>query len=127
MDLMWQEGSRFLIRKLLPSTAEVQETMIAQQLFAAKSRELHQIVDQIVALVSNAVDQQTPIHEVESKVFQTFLDGGRIALQLLVDCLGDGDVGAEHQLPDGTRLKRSPRPQPRPYLSIFGELNIQQY
>jgi len=101
--------------------------MIAQQLFAAKSRELHQIVDQIVALVSNAVDQQTPIHEVESKVFQTFLDGGRIALQLLVDCLGDGDVGAEHQLPDGTRLKRSPRPQPRPYLSIFGELNIQQY
>jgi hypothetical protein len=59
--------------------------MIAQQLIAAKSQELHQIV----AIVSAAVAEQTPIHEVESKTFETFLHGGRIALQLLVDCLGD--------------------------------------
>jgi hypothetical protein len=101
--------------------------MIPQQLIAAKSQELHQIVDAIVALVSNAVGQQTPIHEVESKTFRTFLHGGRIALQLLVDCLGDGDVGAEYELPDGTRLKRSAQTQPRPYTSIFGDLNIRQY
>jgi hypothetical protein len=101
--------------------------MIPQQLLAAKSQQLHQIVDQIVAIVSEAVRQQTPIHEVESKTLETFLHGGRLALQLLVDCLGDGDMGPEHQLPDGTRLKRSAQPQPRPYMSIFGELNIQQY
>jgi hypothetical protein len=101
--------------------------MIPQRLIAAKSQELHQIVEKIVTLVSSAVAQQTPIHEVEFQAFQTFLHAGRIALQLLVDCLGDGDVGAEHQLPDGTALKRSAEPQPRPYTSIFGELNIQQY
>ena len=101
--------------------------MIPQQLIAAKSQELHQIVDAIITLVSKAVLQQTPIHEVESQTFQAFLHGGRIALQLLVDCLGDGDVGAEHELPDGTVLKRSAQPQPRPYTSIFGDLNIHQY
>ena len=125
MDLMWEERSRFATT--YSSTTEVQETMIPQQLIAAKSQQLHQIVDQIVAIVSAAVAEQTPIHEVESKTFETFLHGGRIALQLLVDCLGDGDMGPEHQLPDGTRLQRSAQPQPRPYLSIFGELNIQQY
>jgi hypothetical protein len=101
--------------------------MIPQELIAAKSRELHQIIDTIITLVSDAVGQQTPIHEVESQAFQTFLRAGRIALQLLVDCLGDGDVGEEHQLSDGITLKRSAQPQPRPYTSIFGELNIQQY
>jgi hypothetical protein len=125
MDLMWEERSGFATT--YSSTTEVQETMMPQQLIAAKSQELHQIVDQIVAIVSAAVAEQTPIHEVESKTFETFLHGGRVALQLLVDCLGDGDMGAEHQLPDGTTLQRSAQPQPRPYLSIFGELKIQQY
>jgi len=101
--------------------------MMPQQVLAAKSQQLHQIVEQIVAIVCRAVAEQTPIHEVESKTFEVLLHGGRAALQLLVDCLGDGDMGAEHQLPDGTRLQRSAQPQPRPYVSIFGELKIQQY
>jgi len=101
--------------------------MIPEQLIAAKSQDLHQIVDKLLTLVSDAVREHTPIHEVESKAFQIFLQGGRSTVQLLVDCLGNGDVGEEHQLPDGTILKRSAHPQPRPYVSIFGELDIQQY
>jgi len=101
--------------------------MMPQQLIAAKSQELHQIVDKLLTIVSNALGQQTPIHEVESQAFQTLLQAGRASVQLLVDCLGDGDVGEEHQLPDGTLLKRSAQPQPRPYMSIFGELDIQRY
>lgn len=50
-----------------------------------------------------------------------------MTLQLLVDCLGNGDVGEVHRLPDGSCLKRSETPQPRPYVSIFGALNIEQY
>jgi hypothetical protein len=101
--------------------------MIAQAPLVAKSQELHQIVDEILTGVVDAVENHTPIHEVESKTFQTFLRAGRIALQLLVDCLGNGDLGQEHRLPDGKTLQRSAEPQPRPYVSIFGELNIQQY
>ena len=101
--------------------------MMPEELVAAKSQQLHQIVDKLLGIVSVAVGVQTPIHEVESEVFQTLLQAGRATVQLLVDCLGDGDVGEEHQLPDGTSLQRSAEPQPRPYLSIFGESNIAQY
>ena len=88
--------------------------MMPEELFAAKSQELHQIVDKLLRIVSDAIGAQTPIHAVESKAFQTLLQAGRATVQLLVDCLGDGDRGEEHQLPDGTTLQRSAQPQPRP-------------
>jgi hypothetical protein len=75
----------------------------------------------------DAVAEHMPIHEVESKVLKVYLRGGRMALQSLVDCLGDGDVGEEHQLPDGAVVRRSAEAQPRPYVSIFGALDIEQY
>lgn len=101
--------------------------MIAQQLIVAKSQELHQVVDEIVTIVADAVRQRTPIHEVEGKSFKVLLQAGQKALQLLVDCLGNGDIGQEHQLPEGTTVKRSAEPEPREYVSIFGKIDIQRY
>jgi len=101
--------------------------MIAQELIVAKSQELHQLVDEIVTIVDDAVRQHTPIHEVEGKSFMVLLQAGRKAIQLLVDCLGNGDVGQEYQLPEGTTVKRSEEPQPREYMSIFGKIDIQRY
>ena len=45
--------------------------MMPQELIAAKSQELHQIVDKLLTIVSDALGQQTPIHEVECQAFQT--------------------------------------------------------
>jgi len=101
--------------------------MMTQQRLTSKREQLHQIVDELLAIVSDGVQQQTPIHEVELKTFRTLLRAGQATLQLLVDCLGDGDVGQEHQLPDGKLVKRSQQRQARPYLSIFGELEIERY
>jgi hypothetical protein len=101
--------------------------MIAQELIVAKSQELHQVVDEIVTIVADAVRQHTPIHEVEGKSFKVLLQAGQKALQLLVDYLGNGDMGQEHQLPEGTTVKRSDKPEPRKYVSIFGEIDIQRY
>jgi len=101
--------------------------MMAQELIAAKSAELHQIVDEVVTIVSEGVQEGMPIHEVELRTFRSLLRAGHAALQLLVDCLGDGDLGKEHQLPDGRTLKRSSDVQKRPYVSIFGELDIKRY
>ena len=101
--------------------------MMPQELIAAKSQELHQIVDELLTVVADAVQQYTPIHEVESKALKVLLRGGHRAVQLLVDCLGDGDVGEEHQLPEGTLVTRSEQPQARSYVSIFGELDITRY
>jgi len=101
--------------------------MISNERIAAKRQELHQIVDQLLRHVSEGVEQQTPIHEVESQTFQTLLEAGRTTLQWLIDLQGDGDVGEEHQMLDGKTLQRSPEPHPRPYVSIFGELRIERY
>ena len=101
--------------------------MIAQKEIVAKSQELHQVVDELVAIVADAVRDHTPIHEVEGKSMKVLLLAGRKALQLLVDCLGNGDMGQEHQLPDGTTVKRSAEPEPRDYVSIFGKIDIERY
>ena len=63
--------------------------MICQPSIVAKSEELHQIVDEVLTIVSNAVERQIPIHTVESQIFKTLLRAGRNAVQLLVDSLGD--------------------------------------
>jgi len=101
--------------------------IISQQLLAAKSQELHQVVDQLVAIVADGVEHHTPIHEIESKTFDTLLQAGRMTVQVLIDCLGNGDRGEQYQTPEGKTLKRSPGPQTRPYLSIFGPLHIERY
>jgi hypothetical protein len=88
--------------------------MIPEQLITAKSQQLHHIVDKLLTIVADAVREHTPIHEVEGKAFRILLQAGRTTTQLLADCLGNGDVREEHQLPDGTILKRSAQPQPRP-------------
>jgi hypothetical protein len=101
--------------------------MIAQKDIVAKSQEVHQVVDELVAVIADAVTEHTPVHKVEGKALSILLRAGQKAIQLLVDCLGKGDMGQEHQLPDGTTLKRSEKPQPRNYVSIFGKIDIQRY
>ena len=98
-----------------------------QEIIAAKSEYLHQIVDQLLTIVSDAVEQQAPVHEVERKTFETLLRAGSATIQLLVDCLGNGDVGEVYELPDGRTVKRSPQPQARPYVSIFGPIDIERF
>ena len=101
--------------------------MIAQEDIVAKSQELHQVVDDLVAVIVEAVAEHTPVHKIEGKTLSVLLRAGQKAIQWLVDCLGSGDVGQEHQLPDGTTVKRSEEPQPRNYVSIFGNIDIQRY
>ena len=59
----------------------------------AKSAQLQSHVDELLELVGGAVDQHTPIHEVEKKTLQVLLQMGRTTLQILLDELGSGDVG----------------------------------
>jgi hypothetical protein len=101
--------------------------IIARELLVAKSEQLHRTVDDLVTIVTDAIQQQTPVHEVEKKTFETLLRAGLATVQLLVDCLGKGDVGEEYELPDGRVVKRSEKPQPRPYLSIFGAVQMERY
>ena len=98
-----------------------------QEIIAAKSEDLHQIVDELLTIVSDAVQQKTPVHKVEGKAFKTLLRAGLATIQLLVECLGNGDVGEVHELPDGRTVKRSPQPQARSYVSIFGPIDLERF
>lgn len=101
--------------------------MIAKELIAAKRQELYQHVEELLSLASEAAGQKTPIHEVESQAFSTLLQMGYKIVQSLVALQGDGDVGAEYELSDGRILQRSQEPHTRPYMSVFGELQIERY
>ena len=101
--------------------------MVADQFIAAKTLELCRRAEQLIAMAGRAIQQQTPIHEVENQFWQALREMGRQALEFFVHAQGDGDVGPEHSLPDGTKLARSLQPVERPYLSIFGELTIRRF
>jgi len=101
--------------------------MMSQEALVAKSQELHKFVDELIAVVFQAAQDGTPVHQVEGNVFTKLLILGLKLIELLVQCLGDGDVGEEYQREDGRTLKRSKEPKERSYVSIFGPLSIVRY
>ncbi len=86
----------------------------------------------LVERLRSAADQQHPIHQVEEVVFRDLLAMGRNLLQAFLALSGDGDVGPNLTiLGDGPAapprvLPRLDQPRRRPYLSIFGEVEIER-
>jgi hypothetical protein len=79
-----------------------------------------------------AADQRQPIHQVEEVIFRSLLAMGLDLLQAFLALSGDGDAGPNLSVagdgPDDPSrvLPRLDRPRRRPYLSIFGELEIER-
>ena len=100
---------------------------MTQGSLVANSAQLHVYVEELVAIVGDAVEQHTPIHEVERKALKTLLDMGHATLQMLLEQLGSGDVGEVVELDDGKKLKRSEQTHTREYMSIFGTLQLRRH
>lgn len=100
--------------------------MMPQKQVIAKSVELNSHVERLKEVVSKAVEEHRPLHEVEEQTLRILLQLGRATLQLLFDTLGLGDVGETYALPDGRLLNRLEQHE-RPYLSIFGEFQLSRY
>jgi hypothetical protein len=86
----------------------------------------------LVERLHAAAAQQQPIHQVEEMIFRELLVMGRSLLRAFLASSGDGGVGPTLTVPgenpdDPARvLPRLDRPRRRPYLSIFGELEIER-
>jgi hypothetical protein len=84
----------------------------------------------VVEHLQHAAEKQQPIHQVEQTLFRNLLVIGRWLLQAFLDMAGTGDVGPTLTLageapPDQDQeLPRLEQPHKRPYLSIFGVLDI---
>src|SRR3954465_15568733 len=86
----------------------------------------------VVEHMQHAADRQQPIHQVEETIFRNLLAIGRWLLRAFLDMAGTGDVGptltvAGDSPSDPDReLPRLDRTRKRPYLSIFGEIDIER-
>jgi len=84
----------------------------------------------LVERLRSAADQQHPIHQVEEAIFRDLLAMGHDLLKAFLALSGDGDVGPNLTIPgDGPTdpprvLPRLDQPRRRPYLSIYGEVEI---
>jgi len=80
----------------------------------------------IVTKLEKAIEEDTPIHEVEQKLVEDLRTLGRSAVEAFIERQGDGDVGetVEHE---GHTLKRLPDMLCVRYFSAFGPVWIEQY
>ncbi len=84
----------------------------------------------LVERLRGAADQRQPIHRVEEAVFRDLLRMGLDLLRAFLALSGDGDAGPNLTVPgDGPDdppqvLPRLDQPRRRPYLSIFGGVEI---
>jgi hypothetical protein len=84
----------------------------------------------IVERLHVAAEREQPIHQAEEMIFRQLLVMGRSLLQAFLASSGDGDVGPTLTLSgDGSSespqvLPRLDGPRSRPYLSIFGDVEI---
>ncbi len=101
--------------------------IMTKEVVTAKSAELQSHVDQLISLVCEAVEEGTPLHQVEEETLRVVLEMGRTALQIWFDVLGPGDVGETVQLPEGRTVKRLEETHSREYTSVFGEFQLERY
>jgi hypothetical protein len=113
------------VKFALPMTPE-------QQACSAKIDEGLNTFWKLVEHMQHAADQEQPIHQVEETIFRSLLVMGCWLLQAFLDLAGTGDVGptlaiaADSPTDPDRKLPRLDRLHKRPYLSIFGEIDIER-
>ncbi len=82
-----------------------------------KQRELGEFVDWAAGIGIAA-------HEFEEDVWRKLLALGRETMSRFFQQVGDGDMGAQVDLPSGRTVRRLEQPHVRPYQSIFGSFEL---
>ena len=86
----------------------------------------------LVEHLQHAADEHQPIDQVEETIFRDLLVIGRWMLQAFLDFAGTGDIGPTLTVSGDSasdadqELPRLDQPRKRPYLSIFGEIDIER-
>ncbi len=82
--------------------------------------------NEIMAFTKSAATDGRAVHEIEQGLWEHVLALGGQMMQMFFSSLGDGDEGEEVRMPDGRVLKRLVDLHTRPYLSIFGNFELQR-
>jgi hypothetical protein len=97
---------------------------MTQQAPALKSDPLHQQLDDLVALLDNALRQNDPLHSMERTIWTQLLRLGHQLVALVLEQCGSGDLGESLTLPDGREVYRLDTLHRRRYVSIFGPFDL---
>jgi hypothetical protein len=99
---------------------------IAEPLTVLKAELMQTLIPQVVELLTTALRDGTPVHQVESSLWDLALQLGRRSLATLFEACGSGDLGETLTLPDGRAVQRLEDLHPRRYVSIFGAFRLQR-
>lgn len=91
-----------------------------------KMQAVTELLESLSRIVTQAAETGGAAHEVERRLWVGVLEMGYQLLKMYFELLGTGDEGEEVER-DGQCLKRSPAPEPRRYLSVFGELKFSRW
>ena len=89
-----------------------------------KWKKLDGLFADLKATVEQAVEQNSPVHEVELSLWRQLLRMGYEALKQFFALLGSGDMGETVTLPDGRVVQRLPELHPCRYVAIFGAFEL---
>ena len=131
-DVPHRRGTKSMLATIAPAV-KLQTYSTPEQAGCAKAvdRSLT-IFWTLVERLHCAAEQQQPIHQIEEAIFRELLAMGRELLQAFLALSGDGDVGPNLTVigdgPDDPPqvLPRLDQPRSRPYLSIFGAVEIER-
>jgi hypothetical protein len=84
------------------------------------------LVPKIVELLTAALAEGQPVHEVEDGLWDLALQVGRRGLAAFLDAHGTGDLGPSVTLTDGREVQRLAEQHTRRYVSIFGAFTLQR-
>lgn len=97
---------------------------ITEPLDILKMELTQNLVPQIVALVTAALAEGQPVHQVENGLWELALQVGQRGLAAFLDAHGTGDLGPSVTLADGREVQRLPKLHSRRYVSIFGPFTL---
>ena len=99
---------------------------IAEDLTVLKVELMQTLVPQVLEVLTTALCQDTPLHQVESSLWELALQLGRRSLAAFFDACGSGDLGETLILPDGREVRRLEHLHTRRYVSIFGLFRLER-
>jgi hypothetical protein len=99
---------------------------ITDSLDILKAELIQKLVPQILDLLTTALANGRPVHEVEADLWDLALQASRQSLGVFFDCHGSGDMGPTVTLPDGRQIARLEQRHSRRYVSIFGAYALER-
>jgi hypothetical protein len=99
---------------------------MAEPLTVLKAELIQEIVPQLVAHLSTALQEGLAADVVERDVWELMIQAGHRAVGAFFAAHGSGDQGETLTLPDGQKVQRLPKLHARRYVSIFGVFTLER-